>query len=153
MLVKFNLLFLVLTLFVGYIIFYSTKLLNKQIFKTESTSSYLKAGLITALFVSGSSQIICFIAYCNFYAKLAQYTLCEKFFIVPNLNFSYNFSLTSWITNNLLNTENTAHTFFNIINYEILNFSFSFDFFGFILLILAYIVGFFSLFALDTRLY
>lgn len=95
MLAKFNLLLLITILVVGYILFYSIKLVNKQFFKTESSTAYLKVGLVIALFVSGSAQILCFVAYCNFYTQLAQYALCEKFFIVPSLNFSYTFSIAS----------------------------------------------------------
>jgi hypothetical protein len=63
------------------------------------------------------------------------FNISNSYFIIPNLNYFYKLS------------------FFNFLSNNIFNLYFSIDFFGFILLFLAYIVGIISILALDTRLY
>jgi NADH-ubiquinone oxidoreductase chain 4 len=133
--VKVNFFFLVFSLFFGYIVFYGSKISNFQFFNPTSSTSYLKNAMVMVLFGSFGAHILCFWVYCNLYAHLIKHNLYGTYALVPGFN---NFLKMS---------------FFNYFNSEIVNITFSFDFFGFILLSLAYIVGFFSLFALDTRLY
>lgn len=132
---KINFLFLVFSLFFGYIIFYGSKLVNFQFFNQTSASTYIKNAMITVLFGSFGAHLLCFWIYCNLYIRLIKYSLYDSFFVVPSFN-------------NFLKIKT-----FNFINSEVINVNFSFDFFGFILLLLAYVVGLFSLLALDTRLY
>jgi hypothetical protein len=63
------------------------------------------------------------------------FNISNNYFIIPNLRYFYKLSL------------------FNFFSEDLFTVYFSMDFFGFILLFLAYIVGAISIFALDTRLY
>lgn len=63
------------------------------------------------------------------------FSITDNFFLIPNLTYFYKFNI------------------FNSLYNNIFSIYFSMDFFGFILLFLAYSVGFISILALDTRLY
>ena len=132
---KINFFFLIFSLFFSYIVFYGSKIFSFQFFNLNSSTTYLKNGLIMVLFGSFGTHILCFWTYCNLYARLIKHNLYDTYSLVPGFN-------------NFLKIK-----IFNFFNSEVVNITFSFDFFGFLLLTLAYIVGFFSLFALDTRLY
>lgn len=63
------------------------------------------------------------------------FNITGNHFIIPNLNYFFKLK------------------FLNIINFDIFYVYFSMDFFGFVLLFLAYIIGILSILTLDTRLY
>ncbi len=71
----------------------------------------------------------------NLFLEYNSYLLLNDFLIFPIYTYLYNYN------------------FDNFFLFNFLNFYFSIDFFGFIILTLAYIVGFYSLLAIDTRLY
>lgn len=134
-LTKINFLFLIFSLFFGYILFYGSKFISSKLFNRTSSSKYIKNIMIASLLVSFIMHIITFLLYCLYYTSLVKYNWYSEYFLIPGLQNFFEFSI------------------YNVISKGMTNITFSFDFFGFILLTLAYIVGFFSLFALDTRLY
>lgn len=139
---KLNLLTLVMSLLICFIFFYGTKLVNLQLFNLDSITSYLKKIMAATLIGSFCLHLISFFLYCVLYARLLKYNLYGKYMLVPGL--------CNYFSNTEYYFSNTEH---NFINNNFINIDLSFDFFGFLLLSLAYIVGFCSLFALDTRLY
>jgi len=128
-LMEFNLYFLLFTFIISSIIFYLAK--YSVALKLNQTSLYniLKWFNITMILVSFFIHIITFWVYC---VEMNKYTLT----IFSDLNL-YNVHSIKYGINKYL----PLITKLNI------------DFFGLIILTLAYIVGFISLLALDTRLY
>ena len=131
-----NFYFLLFTMFISLIVFYLSKYFNLQFFFRNSSSlSFLRLFLILGLLVSFFIHCITFWLYSNLIYYFMSFNISSNYFIIPNLSYFYKFSL------------------FNIFSENLFNVYFSMDFFGFILLFLAYIVGVISIFALDTRLY
>ncbi len=126
----FNFLSLLLLTILLILFYYFYKIYNKEIFLNYKTSfSYLKFLLIFFLIISFFLHML----FIWFYVKLVY----SYFNDVNNL---YNFLSYSLFLD---------YNFFN----KFITFYFSVDFFGIILLTLAYLVGFISLLVLDTRLY
>ena len=131
-----NFYFLIFSIFFSLLIFYLSKYFNIQFFFRNSSSlNFLKLFLILSLVISFIIHCITFWMYINLIYYFLSFNLSNNYFIIPNLNYFLNISI------------------FNYFNFEIFNVYFSMDFFGFILLFLAYIVGIISILALDTRLY
>lgn len=57
---KLNFLSLILSLLLGYIVFYGAKLLNLQNFNASSVTPYVKSGVTAALMGSFSAHLLCF---------------------------------------------------------------------------------------------
>jgi len=135
-LLQFNFLYLILTIIISAIIFYLSKYNNMQnFFRMQSTILFLRYSLILSLVVSLVIFLFTFFTYIYTIYFFSSLNISNTYYILPNLSMFY--SLTFGIF--------SSNTIFNIY--------FSMDFFGFILLFLAYIVGIISIFALDTRLY
>lgn len=132
---KFNLLFLLFTLILLGIIFYGSKLLNLQFFNNFGSTPIIKFFIIIYFLISFSLHIYTFYIYIIFSKTLITYNLYNKFMLFPIFNIWFD---VSWL---------------NIFSNYLIDINFSFDFFGYILLTLAYLTGIFSLLALDTRLY
>ena len=131
-----NFYFLFFIIFISAIIFYLSKHFNLQYFYRNSSSlTFLRLFLIGGLIVSFLIHCITFWLYTNMIYYFIGFNISDNYFIIPNLNYFYQLN------------------FFNIFNFSVFNVYFSMDFFGFILLFLAYIVGIISILALDTRLY
>jgi hypothetical protein len=131
-----NFYFLFYIIFISAIIFYLSKHFNLQYFYRNSSSlTFLRLFLIGGLIVSFLIHCITFWLYTNMIYYFIGFNISDNYFIIPNLNYFYQLN------------------FFNIFNFSVFNVYFSMDFFGFILLFLAYIVGIISILALDTRLY
>ena len=131
-----NFYYLLFVIFLSTIIFYLNKYFNFQFFfKNSSSLSFLKLFLIGGLIISFLIHCITFWLYTNLIYYFMSFNISNNYFIIPNLSYFYKFSL------------------FNIFSNNLFNIYFSMDFFGFILLFLAYIVGIISILALDTRLY
>jgi hypothetical protein len=83
---------------------------------------------------------------------MANYTIYDEFLFTPSFEVYFDIDPFEFFNDRVAMFELTQ-----IIGNFFVDFfskmSFTFDFFGFIILTLAYIVGFFSLIALDTRLY
>ena len=131
-----NFYFLVFSVFFSLIIFYTSKYFNIQFFfKNSSSLNFLRIFLILSLIISFIIHCITFWFYINLIYYFMNFNISNNLFIIPNLNYFIKLNL------------------FNIFSFNIFNIYFSMDFFGFILLFLAYIVGIISILALDTRLY
>ncbi len=125
-----NLLLLIITTTVVSLIFFFYKIYNFYFaVKSQSFFFYLRLILLLFLLVSFFLHVITIWAYFDYSLKFYNLVLLGDINILPNYNFFFN------------------KNFFNF------NFSLNVDFFGLILLSLAYLVGFFSLLALDNRLY
>lgn len=126
----FNLFSIVLFTIVLGAVYYFHKYYNKELLNSnKSSSSYIKFLLVFFLLFSFFFHLI----FVWFYTRL----IYSYFNSVNNLHNYLSFSLF------------LDYNFFN----KYLSFYFSIDFFGVILLTLAYLVGFISLMVLDTRLY
>ena len=135
-LLNFNFYLLLLSCIFSSLIFYGSKFFNIQNFyKNSSSMSLIKYALLTSLLVSFFIHIIVIYFYCSFYYSYTNQIVYNDNIIIPSLMEFNNFSTLS---------------FFNSFNF---NLYLTIDFFGLILLLLAYIVGFISILALDTRLY
>jgi len=131
-----NFYLLVFTLFFSLIIYYISKYYNLQFFYRNSSSlNFLRLFLVISLIISFLIHCITFWLYINLLYYFMSFNITNNYFIIPNLNYFFKLSL------------------LNLFNYDIFNIYFSMDFFGFVLLFLAYIVGIISILALDTRLY
>lgn len=125
-----NLLLLIITTTVISLIFFFYKIYNFYFaVKSQSFFFYLRLILLLFLLISFFLHVITIWAYFDYSLKFYNLVLLGDINILPNYNFFFN------------------KIFFNF------NFSLNVDFFGLILLSLAYLVGFFSLLALDNRLY
>ena len=133
---QFNFLFLFL-FFIFYLLIYLLfKYFDIQFFfKNMSSFNFFKVFLILSLIISFLIHCLSFIFYINLIYFFNSLNITNSFLIIPSLNYFLKFN------------------FFNIFKYTILYVYFSMDFFGFILLFLAYIVGIIAILALDTRLY
>ena len=136
-LLEYNYLYITTTFLVSTLIFYFSKIFNNQVFFKFSTSlKIIRIILILSLLISFFIHIFIFwlyISYIHIYLKLP---IIDNFVILPKYQ------------TNLLSL--TTLSFFGLNNIKIY---LTLDFFGLILLTLAYIVGFISILALDTRLY
>lgn len=131
-----NFYFLIFIIFFSLIVFYLSKYFNLQFFfKNSSSLKFLKFFLITGLVVSFLIHCISFWLYSNLIYYFVSFNISSNYLIIPNLGYFYKLPL------------------FSLVSYSIFNIYFSVDFFGFILIFLAYIIGIISILALDTRLY
>ena len=125
-----NLLLLIITTAAVSLIFFFYKIYNLYFaIKTQSFFFYLRLVLLLFLLVSFFLHVLTIWAYFDYSIKFYNLVLLGDINILPNYNFFF------------------SKNYFNF------NFSLNVDFFGLILLSLAYLVGFFSLLALDNRLY
>ena len=125
-----NLLLLVVTTATISLIFFFYKLYNIYFsLKTNSFFFYLRIVLLIFLLISFFLHILTIWAYFDYTIKFYNFSLLGDINVLPNYNFFFN------------------------KNFFYFNFSLNIDFFGLVLLSLAYLVGFFSLLALDNRLY
>ncbi len=147
-----NFFLLFATVLIGLIFYYGAKVFGFQLFRNNDLIIILRIGLLCALLVSFVFHILAFWEYCILFVQMAKYTIYDEFLFTPS--FEINFDLDFF---NFLNDRVVMFELSQFIGNFFVNFlskmSFTFDFFGFIILTLAYIVGFFSLIALDTRLY
>lgn len=135
-LLNFNFYLLFFSCLFSALIFYGSKIFNIQNFyKSFSALALIKFTLLASLLISFFIHLIVIYFYCSFYYSYTNLVLYDDNIIVPSLTEFNNFSL---------------FTLFESFN---LNLYLTIDFFGLILLLLAYIVGFISILALDTRLY
>lgn len=136
---EFNFLILTLLFIISSVIVYFTKFLSNQKLNNSSIYGVIKMIIVITLIVSFFSHIIGFWAY---FHNSYKYTLDI-------------FSDTKLLNNHLINISyHNCET--NLILYYIsnnLNLNVSLDFFGYVLITLAYIVGLISLLTLDSRLY
>ena len=132
-----NFFFLIFSILFSSIIYYlSSYVLFQYLVKNESIYKNLRLFLSASLLVSLFLHLLCFWLYCNsIYVSLSTSFSNASLLFLPTYNVIYTLKL-AW--------------FFPINVFYI---KFSMDFFGFILLFLAYIVGFISLLVVDTRLY
>ncbi len=128
---EFNLIFFLFSMVFAVIIYYGSKFFNfSNFFKNFSSVYLIRFILIGSLLVS--FILICFI----FWIFIKCYFSLLYFFLYDNFNF------------------NLSDLFFlKLPLTQIWTIKFSIEFFGFIFIILAYIVGLISFLALDTRLY
>nr|YP_010632192.1 NADH dehydrogenase subunit 4 [Cryptocaryon irritans]WBP62308.1 NADH dehydrogenase subunit 4 [Cryptocaryon irritans] len=118
-----NLIYLNVSFILCFILYYGNKFLNLQFFKFYTSVFFIKKLALFSLFVSFFLHILTFTLYFFLSKVLSNYVLSYNYLLIPNLS---------------------------IFNFYI---NMSFDFFGLIILTLSYLVGFYSLLALDTRLY
>lgn len=104
-------------------------------FKNNIFLKIVKFWTLFSLLISFFLYLISFFFYINFIYYNSNNNLVSSLNYLPNLLFFDNFFL------------------FNFISFNWMKLNLSIDFFGFILLFLAYSVGFLSLLALDTRVY
>lgn len=131
---KFNLYFLNSNLIISLILIFFNKYTNFLFFlKNFSLFNKLKTYLVSSLLVSFILLCFSFLFFLKFSYFNYSNTLSNTHILYPKLNL--NFSI------------NIFHNSSNMLIYL------SFDFFSFIILFLAYLVGFFSLITLDSRLY
>lgn len=133
--VEFNFYFLFFLFIITTIIFYLNKINSIQNLIFISSFNFIKLLTVAGLLISFFIHILSFWFYCIH---------------------SYNYSLNLFSSFNIINFNN-INIFENTYSWsflpKIFNINLTLDFFGFILLTLAYIVGFISILALDTRLY
>ena len=131
-----NIYFIFISMFVSIIFIYFLNFKNNQnFFKNNSSIKILKFFLIISMLISFFIFLFSFFFYLNYIYNNTNYYLLNNFYLVSNLHFFDNFYL------------------YNFFIFKWVKINFSIDFFGMILLFLAYSVGFLSLLALDTRLY
>jgi len=137
LLLEYNYIFIITTFLISSIVYYFSKVQTTQVFFKFSTSlKFIRVLLILSLLVSFFLHIFIFclyIAYVSIYLKLP---LIGGFAILPKYQ-------VATLTVNLLNCLGVSGVSIYL----------TLDFFGLILLTLAYIVGFISILALDTRLH
>lgn len=133
--IELNFYFLFILFLISSIIFYFSKIMSSQKLNENSVFNFLKILNVFSILISFFIHIIGFWFYC-----LHSYNYSLSLFSEINLYNSYSIELSSNIKINEF-----------IPNYFKSNITI--DFFGLILLTLAYIVGFISILALDTRLY
>lgn len=127
-----NLLLSFTSLITTTLLFYFNKSSNvQQYFKSNSSLLIIRKLLIVSMLLSFFLHLMTIIFYLIFINSQYNYCLVNSELFLPEINYNLNLIL---------------------FNLPITMF-FSIDLFGLILLFLAYIVGFFSLLALDTRLY
>ena len=135
-LLHYNYIYIFVLFTISSLLYYFTKIFNVQKFyKNASVLKVIRLTLLISLLVSFFIHMYTFwvyIVYLNIYLKLP---ISKNLIILPK-----------FINNNFLNLPGG----FGLDNISL---NLSLDFFGLILLTLAYIVGFISILALDTRLY
>ena len=128
---KYNFFLLFFGIFFSLIIWYFSKFFNFQfLFKNYSSSSFVKLVLASTLLAS-------------FIIHSLSFWIYIKFFFTHNN--SYVFDLNLFFEPNLFFYKNVFFSFFS--------FKFSIEFFGYIFIILAYIVGIISFLCLDSQFY
>ena len=136
LLLNFNFYLLIFSCIFSALIFYGSKYFNIQNFyKNFSSMLLIKYTLLSSLLISFFIHLLIIYLYCSFYYFYTNLVLYNDNVVVPSLIEFNNFSFFSFFEN------------FNF------NLYLTIDFFGLILLLLAYVVGFISILALDTRLY
>lgn len=129
--IEFNFLFFIFSLILSIIVYYFSKKNNfLNLIKNFDNVFVLRLILLCTLLISFFIFFLSFLVFLKFYQSLVYV------YLFNNFNFIYNDILFLKIP-----------IFLNIFN------KFSIEFFGFIFIILAYIVGFLSFLALDTRLF
>lgn len=127
---QFNFIFLILFFFISIIIYYFSKIFNFQnLLKDNSSSKFIKFILLTSLLISFFVNLFSFWIFIKCYYNSLNFFLYTDFFL------------------------NNSIFLFNIPLFNILSYKTSIEFFGFIFILLAYIVGFISFLSLDTRLF
>lgn len=136
-LLEYNYIYIATTFLLSSIIYYFSKVNNSQYFFKFSTSlKIIRILLILSLLISFLIHIFIFwlyVSYIHIYLKLP---LMDNLIVLPKYQ-------TSALTISSI----------NLLGYNSLKLYLTLDFFGLILLTLAYVVGFISILALDTRLY
>nr|QBI37911.1 NADH dehydrogenase subunit 4 [Tetrahymena rostrata]QGS65290.1 NADH dehydrogenase subunit 4 [Tetrahymena rostrata] len=133
--IELNFFFLLILLFISFIIFNLSKINSiKKINNANSVFTAIKLITIIGLLISFFMHILCFLAYC-----LHSYHYSLEIFSRTSLINSYSIEITN------VKWDKYLPRYFKT--------NITIDFFGLILLTLAYIVGFISILALDTRLY
>jgi len=128
---EYNIYFFLLSMLLSMIIYYSSKIVNFQILIKNFSSSYLiKIILIVSLLIS--FFVNCFV----FWLFIKCYYTTLNFFLYSNSVYNY-----------------SDLFFFKLPLTSAWGVKLSIEFFGFIFILLAYIVGIISFLALDTRLY
>lgn len=128
---KYNFFFLFFGIFFSLILWYFSKFFNFQyLYKNYSSSGFVKLILAISLLVSFIIHSVSFWIYC-------------KFFIIHNNTYIFD--------SVFLSQPNTF--FFKNIYFSFFSFKFSIEFFGYIFIILAYIVGIISFLCLDSQFY
>ena len=118
------------------LIYYITKIFNFQkFFKHSSSLKIIRVILILSLLISFFVHIFIFWLYVDQVYTFLNLPINNNLVIFPKFTNTVTFGLVT------------------IFNFKVLNLYLTLDFFGLILLTLAYIVGFISILALDTRLY
>lgn len=138
-LLEFNFLLLLFLFIISTILVYFTKTISNQKLNNFSIYGLIKIVIITTLIISFLAHIISFWTYLH---NTYNYTLDI---------FSDTKLLNNYTINIYPNNSNINFILYNIPN--TLNLNISLDFFGFVLITLAYIVGVISLLTLDSRLY
>ena len=134
-LMQFNLNLLLLSSLVVSVLFVFSKLFSIQLIsKTNSVFFYTRYLLIVSLIVSFLIHILTLWFYIFYTREVYNQAFFNDLMLSPTMSLFYNYNL-------------------NLLNFFPIKIYFSMDLFGFILLSLAYIVGFFSLLALDNRLF
>lgn len=128
-----NFYYILLSLILIIIIFYFSKFFNYQFFfKNSSSLYYIKNLLLLSLLLSFFFHIIIIWLYVRFTLFFYSDLLINDLLFLPSIS---------------------SYKIINLFNFSFFKLYFSIDLFGLVLLFLAYIVGFFSILALDTRLY
>ena len=134
-LMQFNLNLLLLSSLIVSVLFVFSKLFSIQLIaKTNSVFFYTRYLLIISLVVSFLIHILTLWFYIFYTREVYNQAFFNDLMLSPTMSLFYNYNL-------------------NLLNFFPIKIYFSMDLFGFILLSLAYIVGFFSLLALDNRLF
>jgi len=136
---EFNFFVLTLLFIISSIIVYLTKFISNQKLNSSSIYNNIKFIIVLTLIISFFSHIIGFLIY---FHNSYKYSLDI---------FSDTKLLNNYLINITYHQNNNNLILFNIFNY--LNLNVSLDFFGYVLIALAYIVGLISLLTLDSRLY
>ena len=135
-LLQYNYIYICTFFLICTLIYYISKIFNFQkFFKHSSSLKLIRVLLILSLLISFFIHMFVFWLY------------VDHIYVFLNLPVSNNLAIFPKFINNI-NFNGVG-----ILNFSILNLYLTLDFFGLILLTLAYIVGFISILALDTRLY
>ena len=131
---KFNVYFLVLNMLICIILIFYNKYFNLSLFfKNFSIFNFIKNTLTISMLVSFFIFCLSFLFYLELsYSNYNNYFL-NNFILVPKINLSFSVNLF-------------------LFSYKTLIYL-SLDFFSFIILFLVYLVGFYTILTLDTRLY
>jgi len=129
-----NIYILILSLLIGFILLYFNNFFSYFFsFKYYSSFIFLKFFLIFSLIISFFLFVCSFYLYLNYIYLFIQSTIFDFCFIPKFICFS-------------------KFKFFNLLSFKWITIYLTIDIFGYILLLLAYIVGFISIIILDNRL-